>query len=177
MHAVRLELLQAQAEQLGLPLRVIEIPFPCSNEQYAQIMSEATEALRADGIEYLSFGDLYLEDIRQYRIDNLKDTGIEPIFPLWLRDTQALAQEMIAGGLRTIITCIDPKKLEPSFAGREFNQSFLDDLPEGIDPCGENGEFHSFVFAGPMFKSAIDIEVGETVERDGFVFADVMLAR
>ncbi|MFQ3229240.1 ATP-binding protein [Reinekea sp.] len=177
MHAVRLELLRAQAEQLALPLKIIEIPYPCSNEQYTEIMSQATEQLRVDGIEYLSFGDLYLEDIRQYRIDNLQGTGIAPIFPLWMRDTKGLASEIVNSGLRAIITCIDPKKLDASFAGREYDQSFLDDLPEGVDPCGENGEFHSFVFAGPMFKSCISIEVGETVARDGFVFADLLITQ
>jgi uncharacterized protein (TIGR00290 family) len=174
MHAVRVELLKAQAAALQLPLTIIELPFPCSNEQYQQIMGDATQTLIDQGVECLSFGDLFLEDIRQYRIDNLKSTGIEPIFPLWLMPTDQLAQNMIEGGLKTVITCVDPKQLDASFAGRMFDQSFLDDLPEGVDPCGENGEFHTFVYDGPMFKQPINIQVGEVVERDGFVFADVL---
>jgi uncharacterized protein (TIGR00290 family) len=174
MHAVRVELLKAQAAALQLPLTIIELPFPCSNEQYQQIMGDATQTLIDQGVECLSFGDLFLEDIRQYRIDNLKSTGIEPIFPLWLMPTDQLAQNMIEGGLKTVITCVDPKQLDASFAGRMFDQSFLDDLPEGVDPCGENGEFHTFVYDGPMFKQPINIQVGEVVERGGFVFADVL---
>lgn len=177
MHAVRIELLQAQAERLGLPVSIIELPFPCSNEQYAQIMGEATQQLIDAGIECMSFGDLFLEDIRQYRIDNLAPTGIEPIFPLWQQDTAALAQQMIAGGLKTVITCVDPKQLDPGFCGRVFDQSFLDDLPEDVDPCGENGEFHTFVFDGPMFSQSIAIERGEIVERDGFYFSDLLPAK
>lgn len=176
MHAVRVELLKAQAAALQLPLTIIELPFPCSNEQYQLIMGDATQTLIDQGVECLSFGDLFLEDIRQYRIDNLKSTGIEPIFPLWLMPTDQLAKNMIEGGLKTVITCVDPKQLDASFAGRLFDQSFLDDLPDGVDPCGENGEFHSFVYDGPMFKKAINIQVGEVVERDGFVFADVLQA-
>lgn len=177
MHAVRLELLRAQASALGLPLTIIEIPYPCCNDQYTAIMSQATEKLRNDGIEFLSFGDIHLEDIRQYRVDNLSGTGIEPIFPLWHRDTKVLAKEIVESSLRAIITCIDPKKLDRRFAGREYDQTFLDDLPEGVDPCGENGEFHSFVFDGPMFESSIKVELGETVERDGFVFTDLNMAK
>ncbi len=173
MHAVRVELLKAQAAALNLPLTIIELPFPCSNEQYQQIMADATQKLVEQGIECMCFGDLYLEDIRDYRIKNLAGTGIEPVFPLWQKPTKALAQEMIAGGLKTVITCVDPKQLDASFAGRLFDESFLNDLPEGVDPCGENGEFHSFVYDGPMFHAPIAIKVGEVVERDGFVFADV----
>jgi uncharacterized protein (TIGR00290 family) len=174
MHAVRVELLKTQAAALQLPLTIVELPFPCSNEQYQQIMGDATKALIEQGVECISFGDLYLEDIRDYRIANMKGTGIQPIFPLWLQPTARLAKTMIAGGLKTVVTCVDPKQLDASFAGRLFDQSFLDDLPEGVDPCGENGEFHTFVYDGPMFKHAIDIQVGEVVERDGFVFADVL---
>ncbi|MDX1343611.1 MAG: ATP-binding protein [Reinekea sp.] len=173
MHAVRVELLKAQAAALNLPLTIIELPFPCSNEQYQQIMADATQKLVEQGTECMCFGDLYLEDIRDYRIKNLAGTGIEPVFPLWQKPTKALAQEMIAGGLKTVITCVDPKQLDASFAGRLFDESFLNDLPEGVDPCGENGEFHSFVYDGPMFQAPIAIKVGEVVERDGFVFADV----
>jgi uncharacterized protein (TIGR00290 family) len=175
MHAVRVELLKAQAEQLGLPLDIIEIPFPCSNEQYVTVMTEATQTLIDRGIEQLSYGDLFLADIRAYRETNLRGTGIEPIFPLWLQATAPLAQQMIAGGLQAIVTCIDPKQLDRAFVGRRYDQAFLDDLPEAVDPCGENGEFHTFVYAGPMFKAELAVEVGEVVERDGFVFADVQL--
>ena len=174
MHAVRVELLHAQAQALNLPLTIIELPFPCSNEQYQNIMAQATQTLIDQGVEQMSFGDLYLQDIREYREKNLAGTGIKPIFPLWQKPTPALAADMIAGGLKTVITCVDPKQLDASFAGRIFDQSFLADLPAGVDPCGENGEFHTFVFDGPMFSSAIAIEVGEVVERDGFVFADVL---
>lgn len=174
MHAVRVELLHAQAQALNLPLTIIELPFPCSNEQYQNIMAQATQTLIDQGVEQMSFGDLYLQDIREYREKNLAGTGIKPIFPLWQKPTATLAVDMIAGGLKTVITCVDPKQLDASFAGRIFDQSFLADLPAGVDPCGENGEFHTFVFDGPMFSSAIAIEVGEVVERDGFVFADVL---
>jgi len=176
MHAVRVELLHAQAKALNLPITIIELPFPCSNEQYQTIMSKATQALMDQGVELMSFGDLFLQDIREYREKNLAGTGIEPIFPLWQQPTPELAQEMIAGGLKTVITCVDPKQLDARFAGRIFDQSFLNDLPDGVDPCGENGEFHSFVFDGPMFNEAIAIKVGEVVERDGFVYADVLPA-
>lgn len=174
MHAVRLELLKKQAQALNLPLTIIELPYPCSNEEYQSIMAEATENMHKAGVEVMSFGDLFLEDIRQYRIDNLKGTGIEPIFPLWQQPTDKLARSMIAGGLKTIVTCVDPRQLDSSFAGREFNEQFLAELPDGVDPCGENGEFHTFVYDGPMFQNAIQVKVGEVVERDGFVFADVL---
>lgn len=174
MHAVRVELLKNQAEALGVPLTIIELPFPCSNEQYQAIMGEATIKLVAEGVEQLAFGDLFLEDIRQYRESNLKGTGIQPIFPLWKQPTEALAQKMIAGGLKAIITCVDPKQLDPSFAGRTFDAELLNDLPVGVDPCGENGEFHTFVYDGPMFTAPISVKRGEVVERDGFVFADVL---
>lgn len=174
MHAVRVVLLEQQAEAAGLPLHIIDIPHPCSNELYNQAMDNFFVSIEGQDITHMAFGDLYLEDIRQYRVDNLKKTGLEPLFPLWLKPTDKLAQEMLAGGLKTHITCVDPKQLPASFAGREFNQQFLDDLPEGVDPCGENGEFHSFAYAGPMFKNPIAITAGEIVERDGFVFADLM---
>ena len=173
MHAVRVELLKLQAQAAGLPLHIIDIPHPCSNELYNQAMDNFFVSIEGQGITHMAFGDLYLEDIRQYRVDNLKKTGLKPLFPLWLKPTDKLAQEMLAGGLKTHITCVDPKQLPSSFAGREFNQQFLDDLPEGVDPCGENGEFHSFAYAGPMFKNPIAISAGEIVERDGFVFADL----
>lgn len=174
MHAVRLELLRMQAFQAGLPLEILEIPYPCSNAEYATIMRDFVDKARERGIRHFAFGDLFLEDIREYRVNQLKSTGIEPLFPLWREPTKQLASEMIRGGLKAVVTCIDPKALDKSFAGREFDEDFLRDLPASVDPCGENGEFHSFVFEGPMFKNSIPVEVGDTVERDGFFFADVI---
>lgn len=174
MHAVRLELLEQQAAAANLPLYIIPIPYPCSNDEYNQAMSLFFESIKGLGATHMAFGDLYLDDIRQYRIQNLKPTGLEPLFPLWLKPTDQLAQQMLEAGLKTHITCVDPKQLPASFAGREYNQQFLDELPAGVDPCGENGEFHSFAYAGPMFKYPIGISFGEVVEREGFVFADLM---
>ncbi len=176
MHAVRRKLLEAQAEAAGLPLSVIEIPWPCPNEAYEAAMGAFVAEQTARGIEAMAFGDLFLEDIRAYRETKLAGSGIKPIFPLWGRETGALAREMIAGGLKARLTCVDPKKLPPSFAGRAFDAALLADLPEGIDPCGENGEFHSCVFAGPMFAHDIDVRLGPIEDRDGFVFADLLPA-
>jgi len=173
MHAVRLELLKLQAERLALPLDIIEIPYPCSNAQYEQIMGRFVDQAKNRAVDCFAFGDLFLEDIRDYRVSHLKGSGIRPLFPLWLQDTRALAREMIGGGLKTVITCIDPNKLSATFAGREYNEDLLRDLPAGIDPCGENGEFHTFVYDAPMFREAIAVTVGPVVERDGFIFADV----
>ena len=173
MHAVRVELLQRQADSMGLPLDIIEIPHPCSNAEYEAVMQDFVDGVRTRGIECFAFGDLFLEDIRDYRINALKDTGITPVFPLWGRATDQLAMEMINGGLRAVITCIDPKQIGDGFVGREYDQGFLQALPENVDPCGENGEFHSFVFDAPMFSHKIEICVGQKVKRDGFVFADV----
>jgi uncharacterized protein (TIGR00290 family) len=176
MHSTRRALLEAQARAAGLPLYPIPLPWPCSNEHYEAAMRTACDAAIAEGIEAIAFGDLFLEDVRRYRVEKLKGTGLEPIFPVWGLNTRHLAEEMIAGGLRARIVCVDPKKLPAEFAGRDFDAEFLRDLPEGVDPCGENGEFHSAVYAGPMFREPISIESGEVVERDGFVFADVRLA-
>jgi len=173
MHAVRLVLLEQQAAAANLPLHIINIPHPCSNENYNQAMDGFFDSIQQIGATHMAFGDLFLEDIRQYREENLKGTGLTPMFPLWLEPTEKLAQKMIDAGLKTRITCIDPNKLSANFAGREFNQQFLDDLPDGIDPCGENGEFHSFTYAGPMFKKPINISTGDVVEREGFIFADL----
>ncbi len=137
-------------------------------------MSAAMAQARAEGVTHIIFGDLFLEDIRKYREENLAKCGIAPVFPLWGLDTRILAEEMLAGGLRAILTCVDPKKLDVRFAGRSFDEKLLADFPPGIDPCGENGEFHTFACAGPMFASPISVEVGEVVERDGFVFADLI---
>jgi uncharacterized protein (TIGR00290 family) len=173
MHAVRRTLLEAQAERLGLPLHVVEIPSPCPNDVYSAKMDAAMRVARADDVRRVVFGDLYLEDIRAYREQALAGTGIDPVFPLWRRPTDALAREMIAGGVRAVLTCVDPQQLPAAFAGRAFDESLLADLPDAVDPCGENGEFHTFVWDGPGFSSPIDVEVGEVVERDGFVFCDV----
>jgi uncharacterized protein (TIGR00290 family) len=176
MHSTRRALLEAQANAAGLPLHLVPLPWPCSNEQYEAAMQSACDAAVAEGIAAIAFGDLFLEDIRRYREDRLKGTGLEPIFPVWGLDTRFLAEEMVASGLRARIVCVDPRKLPAEFAGRDFDAAFVRDLPAGVDPCGENGEFHTAVYAGPMFREAIPIEGGEIVQRDGFVFADVCLA-
>ncbi len=173
MHGVRVELLKLQAQRLGLPLHIIDIPYPCSNKDYEAKMGRFIATAQQDAVSGFAFGDLFLEDVRQYRVDQLSNTAIRPVFPLWQIPTDRLAHEMIENGLRAVVTCVDPKQLPQEFAGRFFDHDFLTDLPPNVDPCGENGEFHSFVFDGPMFESAIDITVGETVQRDGFVFADV----
>ena len=176
MHAVRRELLEAQAAATGLPLHVLPLPWPCSNEQYEAIMRTAIAGFVSECFTHVSFGDLFLEDVRRYREDRLAGTGLEPLFPIWkTKSTQDLAREMIEAGLKARLTCIDPRKLDRSFAGRAFDQSLLNDLPPGVDPCGENGEFHSFAFDGPMFNKEIKVRVGEVVDRDGFVFADLQL--
>lgn len=174
MHGVRTELLQRQADAVGLPLHIIYIPYPCSNEQYAQVMSEFVEQAKRDGIECFAFGDLFLEDVRRYREERLQGTGIEPIFPLWGANTAELSQTMVAAGLKSVLTCVNPKLLSKAFSGRTFDAELLRDLPPKLDPCGENGEFHSFAFAGPMFTQPIPFTIGETVERDGFVFTDLV---
>lgn len=174
MHAVRRELLEAQAEAAGLPLHVIPLPWPCSNEEYEKRMRSAVTDFVADGFTHVAFGDLFLDDVRRYREERLAGSGLEPLFPIWkTKSTAALAQNMIAGGLQARLTCVDPRKLDRSFAGRLFDQTLLDDLPATVDPCGENGEFHSFAYAGPMFGRPLAVQVGEVVERDGFVFADL----
>ena len=174
MHAVRVELLQAQADALGLPLWQIPIPSPCTNDAYERAMADAVARAVGEGITHMAFGDLFLEDIRRYREDKLAGTGLTPIFPLFGADTTRLARDMVAGGLKARLTCVNPKVLDARFAGREFDSALLDELPSAIDPCGERGEFHSFAYAGPMFSKPIAIKSGEVVERDGFVFADVL---
>lgn len=174
MHAVRRRLVEEQADAAGLPLWVVPLPWPCSNREYECAMRAVCERAVAAGIEGIAFGDLFLEDVRAYRERQLADTGLSPLFPLWQRPTRELADEMLAAGLRARITCVDPKALPREFAGREFDRLFLEDLPASADPCGERGEFHSFVYAGPMFCRPIAIEAGEVVERDGFVFADLL---
>lgn len=174
MHAVRRELLRLQADAAGLPVREVDLPWPCSNEDYERLMAGACAQAVADGVTHMAFGDLFLEDVRQYRTDKLKGTGLEPIFPIWGKDTKLLAHEMVESGVRAIITCVDPNQLDPSFVGREFNAAFLRELPDGVDSCGERGEFHSFVYAGPMLRTSLNVKAGELVERDGFTFADVV---
>ncbi len=178
MHAVRRGLVEAQAESAGLPLIDVPLPWPCRNDDYEAAMAQALAVARAEyAITHVAFGDLFLEDIRQYRESRLQGTGITPLFPLWGLPTPVLARDMVRGGLKAQITCIDPRQLDPAFAGRCFGSDFLDALPEGVDPCGERGEFHSFAYEGPMFSRPIPIQVGETVARDGFVFADLVHLR
>jgi uncharacterized protein (TIGR00290 family) len=174
MHAVREGLLEMQAAAAGLPLVKVPIPSPCSNEIYERAMSEAMAQASAEGVRHVIFGDLFLEDVRAYREKQLARCGMTPVFPLWGIDTRALAEAMIAGRLRAYLTCVDPRQLERRFAGRRFDTELLRDLPRGVDPCGENGEFHTFTCAGPMFRADLAVTVGEIVERDGFVFADLL---
>jgi uncharacterized protein (TIGR00290 family) len=174
MHAVRETLLERQADAAGLPLIKVRIPHPCPNEAYEAAMAEAMARAKREKVAAVAFGDLFLEDVRRYREEKLAPTGIKPVFPIWGLETKALAREMVASGLRAHITCVDPKQLDAKFAGRTFDDAFLDDLPAGVDPCGEKGEFHSFAWAGPMFATPIPVTPGAIVERDGFVFADLM---
>ena len=174
MHAVRENLLEMQAAAAGLPLVKVPIPSPCSNEVYEQAMSDAMARARAEAVSHVVFGDLFLEDIRAYREKQLATCGMTPLFPLWGIPTRQLTDEMLAGGLSAYLTCIDPRKLDRAFAGRRFDAALLGALPPGVDPCGENGEFHSFANAGPMFRREIPVAPGEIVERDGFVFADLL---
>jgi diphthamide synthase (EF-2-diphthine--ammonia ligase) len=174
MHAVRRSLVETQAQRMGLPLWPVELPWPCANEVYEERMAEVCRRAVAEGLTGIAFGDLFLRDIREYRERQLAGTGLDPLFPVWDIPTPALAADMIAGGLKAKITCVDPRKLDRSFAGREFDASFVADLPPEVDPCGENGEFHSFVYEAPVFSAPIQVETGEIVERDGFVFADVI---
>ena len=176
MHGVRRTLLQAQAAAAGLPLHVLAIPHPCPNETYERIMGAFIADQAAQGIAAMAFGDLFLEDIRRYREEKLAGTGIAPLFPIWGIDTGTLARRMIDGGLVAHITCLDPRKLPERFAGRRFDSALLVDLPAGVDPCGENGEFHTFACAGPMFSRPIPVQPGELVTRDGFVFCDLLSA-
>jgi uncharacterized protein (TIGR00290 family) len=174
MHGVREELLRAQVEAAGIPLRIVPIPFPCPNEVYEARMAAALSEAKAEGVTHVIFGDLFLEDVRAYREAKMAGTGIDPVFPLWGRPTDALARTMIEGGLKTHLVCVDLKILPKSFAGRKFDAALLADLPAGVDPCGERGEFHTCVLAGPMFSRAIPASVGDVAERDGFAFADLV---
>jgi uncharacterized protein (TIGR00290 family) len=173
MHGVRRELLEAQAASLGIPLWQVPLPWPCTNQDYEERMAVACRRAVAEGFDTVAFGDLFLTEIRAYRERTLQGTGLAPIFPLWDLPTAPLARDMIEGGLRARVATIDPRHLDASFAGREFDQQFLADLPSAVDPCGENGEFHTFAWDGPMFRSPIPIATGETVERSGFLYTDL----
>ena len=174
MHGVREELLERQAEAVGLPLVKVDLPSPCPNETYERAMGQTLARLRAEGIEVVVFGDLFLEEIRRYRESRMRDTGLRAEFPLWGRPTAELARTMIASGLEATVVCLDPRKLPARFAGRRFDASFLEELPATVDPCGERGEFHTFVTAGPMLSRAVRVAPGPVVEREGFVFADLV---
>jgi len=176
MHGVREALLEAQAEAVGLPLWKVPLPWPCVNEAYEARMAEVCARAAAQGIEAMAFGDLFLEDVRDYRIQKLAGTGLEPLFPIWEPDTNRLARAMIQAGLRATLACVDPKALDAAFAGRDFDADLLAALPPGVDPCGERGEFHTFAWDGPMFRHPVAFRRGEVVERDGFVFADLVPA-
>lgn len=178
MHAVRKALVEAQAAAVGVPLWQVALPLPCSNEQYTDIMRGVIAQAQAAGVTHMAFGDLFLADIRAYRETMLAGTGIVPLFPLWgtAANTAGLAQEMLAGGLRAVLTCVDPKQLPVKFCGRAYDQTLLDELPAGVDPCGENGEFHTFCYAGPMFAHDIPITVGTSLTRDGLCFTDLLPA-
>jgi uncharacterized protein (TIGR00290 family) len=172
MHGVREELLDVQAESLGYRLEKVMIPYPCPNQVYEEKMANVLSAWKSKDVRHVIFGDLFLEDVRKYREERLAQIDMTPVFPLWMSDTKQLAWEMLKVGFRAVITCVDPKKIAPAFAGRFFDESFLKSIPRKVDPCGENGEFHTFVYDGPVFKRPISVRVGELVTRDGFVFAD-----
>ncbi|MDW8363117.1 MAG: hypothetical protein RMK74_12010 [Myxococcales bacterium] len=176
MHGVREELLDRQVEELGLPCTKVPIPSPCPNGVYEAAMRRALMQAREQGVTRVVFGDLFLRDIRAYREARLAEVGMRGVFPLWDRDTSALAREMLAAGMRAVITCVDPKRLAPALAGRSFDEELLRELPADVDPCGENGEFHTFVTAGPMFRRSIAVRLGEVVVREGYVFADLLAA-
>jgi uncharacterized protein (TIGR00290 family) len=175
MHAVRRSLVDAQAARTGIPQWSVDLPWPCSNAEYEERMRGVCQRALAEGITAVAFGDLFLQDIRDYRERQLQGTGLEPLFPVWQIPTAQLARDMIAAGVKAKITCVDPAQVDRAFAGRDFDQALLDSLPPGVDPCGENGEFHTFVYDAPVFSRPIEVRMGEIVERDGFVFADVLM--
>jgi uncharacterized protein (TIGR00290 family) len=174
MHAVRRALVEAQAERTGIPLWAVELPWPCSNAEYEERMRAVCQRATAEGITAVAFGDLFLQEVRDYRVRQLLGSGLEPLFPVWQVPTEQLARDLIASGVKAKITCVDPSKLARSFAGRDYDLKFLQELPPGVDPCGENGEFHTFVYDAPVFSQPIGVQTGEVVERDGFVFADLL---
>lgn len=174
MHGVRTELLRLQVESIGLPLTEVRIPPQCSNSVYESRMAEASLRFRDRGVRHIAFGDIFLRDLRAYREKNLAQLDMLALFPLWDMDTDQLAARFISDGFRAVAVCIDPKKLRHSFAGRQLDASFFRDLPAGVDACGENGEFHTFVFDGPIFRSRVPLRTGQIVERDSFVFCDLI---
>ena len=176
MHAVRRSLVKEQAERTGIPLWAVDLPAPCSNAEYESRMARVCERALAEGIDAIAFGDLFLADIREYREKQLQGTGLTPLFPVWAIPTRQLAADMMAAGVKAKVTCVDPSKLDAAYAGRDFDAAFVSSLPDGVDPCGENGEFHTFVYESPVFARPIAVETGAIVERDGFVFADVVSA-
>jgi uncharacterized protein (TIGR00290 family) len=176
IHGVREDVLAAQLAAAELPATIVPIPYPCPNEIYEARMGETIARAKARGITHMIFGDLFLEDIRKYREEKLRGSGITPVFPLWLRPTPQLARDMIESGLETFIATVDLKKVPASFAGRRFDAQLLCDLPTGVDPCGENGEFHTCVVGGPMFSQALAVVTGERVERDGYAYCDLLLS-
>jgi uncharacterized protein (TIGR00290 family) len=175
MHAVRRELVEVQAAAAGLPLIPVMLPYPCSNEAYEEQMKAAIAEGKSNGITHIAFGDLFLEDVREYRVKLLEGTGVEPLFPIWTtsEDTANLARQMLNAGLRAVLTCVDPKQLDERFSGRQYNEKLLAELPAGVDPCGERGEFHTFCYRCPEFNTEIPVTVGDIVEREGFWFADL----
>ncbi len=174
MHAVRRGLVETQAGRTGVPQWAVDLPWPCSNAEYEERMRGVCQRAVSEGITAVAFGDLFLQDIREYRERQLRGTGLDPLFPVWQIPTAQLARDMISAGVKAKITCVDPAQVDRSFAGRDFDQTLLDSLPASVDPCGENGEFHTFVYDAPVFTRPIEIRMGEIVERDGFVFADVL---
>lgn len=175
IHGTRVSILEAQSAGLGIPLRRIDLPFPCSNAEYEAAVAPVLREARGHGVDLMAFGDLFLEDVRSYREGLLNGSGIEPLFPIWGRDTAGLAREIVDAGVEAYLTCIDPTSLDPDLAGARYDHAFLDALPRDVDPCGERGEFHTVVAAGPMFRRRLEVRVGEVVERSGFVYADVVL--
>jgi diphthamide synthase (EF-2-diphthine--ammonia ligase) len=173
-HAVRRALVEAQAERTGIPLWAVKLPWPCSNQEYEERMRAVCQRATAEEITAVAFGDLFLQDIRDYRVQQLQGTGLKPLFPVWQIPTDQLGRDMIAAGVKAKITCVDPSKLAKSFAGHEYDLRLLQALPLGVDPCGENGEFHTFMYDAPVFSGPIGVWTGEVVERDGFVFADLL---
>ena len=173
MHGVRTELIKLQAEAIGLPLHLITLPYPCSNEQYEAIMQEFIEKVLSTGIDFMAFGDIYLEDVRRYREEKLAGSAITPLFPIWGQTSEEISRELISLGFEAYITSVDPDKIPGRFVGQKYDQKFLNQLPSSVDPCGENGEFHSFVTNGPIFKKPLEVVVGEIVSRDGFLYADI----
>jgi uncharacterized protein (TIGR00290 family) len=176
MHAVRTELLHAQAKAVDLALWQVQLPYPCSDEKFERVMRQALDYAVLEGVTAVAFGDLFLEDVRRYREDQMRGTGLEPLFPLWGLPTAELSRTMVAAGLKAHLTCVDPKQISAAFAGRSYDDDLLDELPAPVDPCGERGEFHTFAHDGPMFSRPLRVRAGEIVERDGFVFADMLPA-